>query len=268
MMGKASRLMSATLWLIVTAALIYLIVSLYWILTSSKYTLPFNEVKLSAAKQCADIIGMATGIEKAEIKNEFPYGRYITSTDLEDLTCIVGQLKTLDALLVDHEGLSPEVMLTALTDSMQSRLSLGFNTYTPDTVLSVLNWAEKVSDRAMSDPRYGDLLSAVSDYWFNHIAVRLSLLQNGQKDIKVDFRYRYLAQRLSERGYLVNTSDSKLEKFKKSLVSGKWQHLVSATWNDSNFIMRISYILIAILLFMGLDSLYIFIKKKLTRKPV
>jgi hypothetical protein len=268
MVGNVSKVKSATLWLIVTTALIYIIVSLYWILTSSKYTQPFTEVRLSAANECPDIIGMAAGIAKDEIKTEFPYGRYISSTDLDDLTCLAGQLQILDSILVGYQGLSQEVILIALTDSMQSRLSLGFNSYRPDTALSVLNWADKVSARAMTDSQYGDLLSAVSDYWFNHIAVRLSLLQKEQKDIKVDFRYRYLAQRLSERGYLVNTSDSKLEKFKESLVSGKWQHLISATWNDSNVIMRISYVLLAFLLFMGLATFFILIKSQLTTKSV
>ncbi len=214
----------------------------------------FKDVKLQASTECADMIFMLQGLSSADLLDKFPYKPYLSKLNLDDLDCLRRQMKAMDSIRAGSLDQTQQVIFTALSDSLLAAKPFRLATFAPDTALALLRWTEKISATAKSDAAHAVVWEALADFWFNHIANRLTEHQLNDKDLKADFRFKYLSQRLSEHGYNVNIRDSKLEKFKKNLVAGNWSHLISATWYDSAWHLRIAYAMIALLLLFGLST--------------
>ena len=235
--------------------LLYVLVTSYWMLSVSKYSTPFVAVKISSSDTCIDVISLASSIPSGELAVKFPYTTYSGGLNLGNSACVLAQYRAMDSSRPGAKDMIDQVFFSAVTDSLMSVRNLHLNSYSPDTALAVLGWAETCAQNARIDSRGGVFWNAAADYWFNHLAKTLTEQQAEEKDLKFDFRFRYLSHRLAERGYNVNMRESKVEKFKENLVAGNWVHLISATWNDSGLPLRAAYILLGLLLMAGVSAI-------------
>jgi len=251
--------MGSTIWkylqkIVIVMVVLYVLVTSYWMLSVSKNSTPFSAVKFSTSDTCVDMISLTSSIPSAELTVRFPYADYANGIDIDNSRCVLTQYLAMDSSRPDAKDVVLQVFFTAVTDSLLSLRNLHLKTYSPDTALAVLGWAERCFENVRIDSHGEVLWSGVSDYWFNHLARCLTEQQAEEKDLKYDFRFRYLSQRLAERGYNVNMRDSKVEKFKENMVAGNWTHLISATWNDSGFPLRAAFLLIGLVFMTGVST--------------
>ena len=114
-----------------------------------------------------------TGIAADRLRDEFPYAGYADSADLCSIAALRHDLAVLDSLFPANTPLHHEVVSTALTNTLETRLAPSFVRYSPDSLLAIAHWAERFHYYKDIDKTHARLYKVIYSHWMNFISNRL-----------------------------------------------------------------------------------------------
>lgn len=135
--------------------------------------------------------------------------------------------------------------------------------YDPDYVFTLLEWADQFKFWSKISSEHQFLFEAISSYWYNEIALLLSQESEADPKVRNSYKFRFLSERCNQNNYHVNIPETKIEKVQKNFLRGNWNHLISATWNDTSIGQKVLLLLLGLLTFLAYLNLFLnFIKRK------
>jgi hypothetical protein len=207
-------------------------------------------------------------INSVNVDSDFPYKLYLDSASICDISSIQQNLEEMNLLFpksaIKIYGISSnqQVMSQALTNKLQARIQTSFILYNPDSLIQVMQWAEKFNAYSALAPGDSMLYQSVFDYWMNFVSNNLAEHYAKDKSIKNDFSFRYINARCQEKGYGASVTESDTEKVVLYLNEGEWIYLINKFWLSTGAFFKVTVALISVLiLFLSLNGLKIISKK-------
>jgi len=222
---------------VIVFLVLYFVVTITWILSSNSIE-NFNVIRSMPKSRGVSAVSLIDGLTAQNFMEAFPYEKYNGTNLFKDILDVKRDITTIDSLFPGVELAGQQLMAEALTNKLMPSVQNIFKEYNPDSLLFVLEWAESLKYYAVLDSKNSIFYEAVSDFWLGEISKGLTAFQHEKKSLKNDFRFQFLAQRCAFQKYPVNIKGSKIEKFKNSLLSGNWAHLIKATWNDLSLFFK------------------------------
>ena len=211
-----------------------------------------------------DVAGCLVKTGSADTPYQFQSVLYLDSAHFTRALYIRNDLLRLDSLTHD-ESFNRKTLSAVLTNELTSRTREQYKVYQPDSLLRLLQWAEQFQYYAAMDPHSRIFYKSVYSYWLNFIADKLITASVEQPSLKYDFKFKYLMTRCREQQYTMGVKVTSLEKFLENIIYSKWGHLLSATWNQTTWLMKFGFLIIAGIFLFGLYSI---IKPIINRKIV
>jgi len=179
-----------------------------------------------------------------DIINNFPYKTYLDSANFHSIRAINNDVQTLDSLNALDKRENRRVFSRLLTTELSPRNTAYFVTYCPDSLLVLIQWAEKFQNYAELDPDNELLYQSVYHYWMDSIANTLQNFSEEMPSRKYDFKFKYLSTRCKEQRMSIGTKITSAEKGINNLIYGKWGHFINATWNQTSLLQKMLFLLI------------------------
>lgn len=209
-------------------------------------------------------------IPPGKLEDNFPYEAYLNSVSFPSVEEIKSNLKCLDMFFKDS-SMNRQVLSYALTDKLVARTKL--KTYSPDSLLKIVQWAEKFQNYAKLDvDNNTDILySTIYDSWMNFVSA--DLMENSKKkpSLKYDFEYKYLLSRCNEKQYSIPVKVTSFEKAILMLIYSDWGHLINASWHQSTWKLKalvFAFAIITVIGFSCIISKLLKIYKNLTQSTI
>jgi hypothetical protein len=199
-------------------------------------------------------------IDKSEPITSFPYKTYLDSADYFNLSSIKTDLAVIDKYYPSDSSISRQIISEALTNKYTGKTEINFQTYNPDSLLLMLQWAERFKYYSEASININDslLFSSIHSYWLSFLSNKLSAYSKQNSKINHQFKFEYLAARLQEQNFPVPTTKTKVEKVTANLINSDWGHLLNASYNQASW----KQVLILLLLFfIFLYGIYCIINK-------
>ncbi len=185
-----------------------------------------------------------------QLKETFPFQIYLDSAHWTDIKEINAVLCAMDSSYPNNEMGNQEVLSIALTEKLEAHLSKSFEGYQPDSLIRILQWAERFNNYAAIDEIHSPLFEVVYTYWFNSISN--ALRENAEKNyaIKYDYKFRYIAERLREKQFSTPVKGTYIEKTIYRLIDKNWAYLFNKFWYATSVLYKlVIFSLVAILIF-------------------
>lgn len=125
-----------------------------------------------------------------------------------------------------------EEVIDGFTKNLLEKEGLYFKVYNPDFLLMVISWAEKFKYWAEISNNNDVFYEAISYYWFNEVALRLTAYVKDEPSLTNSFKFKFLLEKCSQNNFLVNIPETSIEKLQKNFIKGNFKHLISASWSD------------------------------------
>jgi hypothetical protein len=186
-------------------------------------------------------------IDVSNLKETFPYDNYLDSANIYDVNELKKDLSEMDSLNKDIYA-NQEVMSIALTEKLMSRLQSSFVKYNPDSLILMMQWAEKFSAWAEMDEKNSMLFAAVYDYWFNFISNTLAEYYERSYSIKYNYKFRYISDRLKEKQFTTPVRGTWSEKVVTQLVRKNWSYLFNKLWHSTTILYKCIVLLLILML--------------------
>lgn len=165
---------------------------------------------------------------------------------------------------VNHDkSRNQQYVAAILTDSLQNKIKVRFNSFNPDTLNALLVWAEKMKVLSETDADYQMFLEVVSSYWINFVSNNLSKLSEDDSSIKYKFKYKYLVSRCAQNLNQPNIKVSSTEKIINYTIEGRWGYLWDRFYNGTPIIFKILAFALGGITVFSFYCLFLFIRKKI-----
>lgn len=187
----------------------------------------------------------------------FPYEIYLDSADTWNISSIKNDLKELDNTYHDQSA-NREALSEALSHRLYKRYEKTLETYHPDTLIYLIQWAERFRSYAMIEPDNEIFYNSVYDDWLKRISNLLPAYSTGNSTIRYSYKYKYIFSRCTELKFAPTIEVTKMEKVMDNIVQRKWAHLIESSWNQTSVVFKILVLLIFIITLYGY---YCIIKK-------
>ena len=252
-------------WIITSAVLVVLILLLYNIVSAdTTNSIPVQPALDEApAARHFDIKKCVVKTNSADTPYLFHPAMYLDSANISRLQFIMADLQSLDTLTNDP-NFNRRTLSGVLTSYLSVRTQL--ESYQPDSLLRLLQWAEQFQYAALIDPKSRIFYNSVYGFWFTFIADKLTSFSNQQPSLKYDFKFKYLVTRCKEQNYTMGIKVTSWEKFVENILYSNWGHLINATWNQTTWFMKIAFLLAGGIFLMGLYNLFKLILNRLIIK--
>lgn len=225
----------------------------------SAYIPPYKEIDPT------DTFSLRTyilSISADSLANKFPYGKYLDYANYDNIITIKKDLNTLNTLFTGDSSLNQQILSDALTDSLMNRLSVKYDNYKADSLIYLLQWAERFKNYAEVDPLNEPLFNAIYIYWMGFISNKLSNYSSENNKIRFDFKYRFLVAKCNEKHSYVNVRVTSIDKFFYNLLGNQWTHLFKASWNQATTLQKIVTAVIFIFTLISYALFFRFLFKK------
>lgn len=197
----------------------------------------------------------------------FPFSQYQTSIVEKGFPELEADIQILNTKYPTYENAGQEILFYALGDSLLPHISTLFKTYQPDSLLLLLEWAERFRGYAEAAPQHALAYSSVYHFWMQQIATALDRFGNEDPSRKVRFKFRYLAERCGRNEFYINIKETRIEKFRKNLLAGNWSHLIGASWHDASGMLKAFFVFFPLLTAIAyLQWIYSLVQKFSKRK--
>src|SRR5262249_14705426 len=113
-----------------------------------------------AAKESFDLRTLIHKADSADLKNTFPYTEYLSHANVFDIHALMHDLAQLDSFNHNEMG-NQELLSIALTTKMQEQIGNTFQSYNPDSLILILQWAEKFDAWSHNDEAHSTLFEVV-----------------------------------------------------------------------------------------------------------
>jgi len=190
-------------------------------------------------------------IDTNNIKATFPYRIYIDSANYDDLNCIKRDVNILNSISTKDTLSNLELFYIALSDTLKNKQSSKFNAYNPDSLYSVIQWAEKYNYYSLIDKKNEILYKAIYDYWINIISNKLEDYYKENNALKYDYKFKYLITKCAEKGYSSSIGSTNFEKILINIGENKWSYLLNRFWNGTGLFFKLPLFLFLLITLYG-----------------
>src|SRR5207244_2242716 len=108
------------------------------------------------------------------------------------------------------------------TKKFYSGFEKSLQNYNPDTLLLLIQWAEKFQNYAEIESDNYFLYDAIYGFWLSKISNKIAFYSTQDNSIKYDFKYQFIVARCNEKHFSVAVSVTPVEKIIDNIVSKKW----------------------------------------------
>lgn len=210
----------------------------------------FTVIKTDFAKQTKSIKNLCANLDTVTFEN-FPYKKYLQNINYWDINAIDKNVSELD-FLTKNSFLTQNILSNALTNRSLNK----FNTNNLDSLNMLLNLADEYKIYAKFNKQKSSFYLSIYDYWYSYTAKKLNELLKQNSVSKFDFKYKYLAQRCSDNGYLKNEGYTLKEKIFLNIINNNWSYLFKRFWFATSLFFKI-IVLIIIIIFLIISYLTI-----------
>jgi hypothetical protein len=236
-----------SLFVIYTLFIVFLLVKI--IRTDTTDRLPRrSEYSASSASLCD--LPELKAINPDSLMERFPYAKYLDSGNFKNIASIRKDLSCLDGLFKDS-SLNRQTLSQALTVNLGTRYRTAFTGFQPDSLLRVIQWAEKFEAYAEIDPANDIFYGSVYNYWMQEVSNSLSAYTTQHSQAKFDFDFKYLWTRCSEQRFSPRTKTPNPEKVFTNIIYNKWGHFMNASWNQTSPTQKFTVFLVLIFTALG-----------------
>lgn len=180
-------------------------------------------------------------MHNADLINQFPYDLYLDSADYWNINDIKKDISCLDQHFDSSQN--RVTISTALTNKLVPRLRNYFDSYKPDSLIVLLQWAEKFKSYAELEPINQLLYESIYDFWMDTLSNRITFFSNEKPSRKFDFKFRYLRTRCVEQRVSPSEKTSSEEKVFDNFIYSRWGHLFNASWNQTSLTQKVIFFL-------------------------
>jgi hypothetical protein len=208
-----------------------------------------------------DLSGHLRSVDPAQLKEKFPYAPYLDSADYDHYTSLQSHIQSLDTFNPNDKMGNLEILSIALTEKLMLKTGQQYKTYRPDSLLALLQWAEKFKIYAEADKQHAILFNSVYSYWLDIIANKLNTFYEQDRSLKYAPKFNYLATRCYEQKFSVPIDNSKFEKIVQYFSETQFAYLYNRFWNGTSIWVKTG--ILALILF-TLYGYYLLISRIIT----
>jgi hypothetical protein len=213
-----------------------------------------------------DLKTAVAGIPVNAFMVRFPYTAYVKSNNIQNITSIKEDIKTLEALYPNKEMDIQQTLSLALTDSLKSSYGASFDKFMPDSMIRLFQWAEQFSYYGDYDPQKQLLYQSIFIYWLTYINNKLADYSEVNANLKYDFKYKFLVAKCAEKKSFVPVKVTAVEKVLYNLLGGHWSHLFNASWQQTTLLQKIFLTLVILITIFSYYLLALFVVKKTVKR--
>jgi len=172
---------------------------------------------------------------------EFPYQKYNDSCNFWNVQSVKNDLNCLDSKFSFDSSMNRQVLSEALTSKLEKRVVAYFSGYQPDSLIVIIQWAEKYRNYAELEPQNELFYKSIYDYWMGKVASTVTAYASEIPSRKYNFKFKYLLNRCVEQRYSPGTKVTSGEKAFNNLIYNNWGHLINASWNQTSVLQKIVF---------------------------
>jgi len=191
-----------------------------------------------------DISSHIKKLSAINIHKEFPYDIYLDSSNYNNVEQLLHDISTLDSFIPLNHEINLEVLSTALTDKLNERYKNRFHEYSPDSILLIIQWAEKFHSYANIDRSNARLYESIYDNWIEFAIQRLDEYYYTDNSIKYNFKYKYLLERCRENKFNGSVGFTRFEKVINNIIEKKWRYLLNRFWIGTTIYCKLFAVII------------------------
>jgi hypothetical protein len=178
-------------------------------------------------------------ISPTNLVDSFPYEIYLDSADRCDVTSISNDLISMDSVYPENKNLSREIISIALTNKLEERLKPSFETYNPDSLILLVQWAEKFNHYKEFDSDNAKLYRVVYKHWIQFVANNLRDCYDREPKHKYDFKFQYLTSICQSKNLTPPIGNTAFEKVIYHLINKNYAYLFRKFWYDTGFFYKL-----------------------------
>lgn len=194
----------------------------------------------------------SNAITADSLYTRFPYELYAGSANIWHVKTLAKDLRGLDSFNTKDAGINRKILSEAWTTGLRTQLTGYYEHYHPDSLLRLLQWAEKFQTYAEIDADNDILYESIYHYWMDIISNKLSDFSNEQPSRLYDYKFSYLRARLVEKRFAPAVKITSKDKFFLNLLTGNWGHLMNASWNQASVSVKCILLIGALIFGCGL----------------
>jgi hypothetical protein len=180
------------------------------------------------------------GINANTLLEQFPRIAYLDSAGWCDAASISRDLQQLDFVNPDSTSLNRELMIQLLSSDLQKRMIGVFNNYQPDSLIQILQWADKFSHYKEVDLPNAKVYRVVSRFWFNLVSNHLGKLAEERPSIKYDFKFKYLVSYCHAKTFSPPIGYSNIEKTINYFIDKNYSYIFYRFWNSTGWLIKLA----------------------------
>lgn len=184
------------------------------------------------------------GINAGNLWERFPVKDYLDSANWCNAADISRDLQQLDLVSPDSTAPNRELLARILSTDLQKRMAGVFTTYQPDSLIQILQWADRFSHYKDADLPNAKVYRVVSRHWFNLVSNRLGQLADERPSIKYDFKFKYLVAFCHAKTFSPPIGNSKKEKIINYFIEKNYSYLFNRFWNSTGWLFKLAVFLV------------------------
>ncbi len=201
-------------------------------------------VEVPADKECppdksAGILRFIKQTDTADVVASFPYKSFLDSTSFCNIRSIRSDLSVLDSCFKTSPNVGLEIYVKTLTEKLEERISPSFTHYNPDSLIALVQWAEKFDCYKDVDEHNTRAYKIIFRHWMNFVSNHLGKYYEANSSIKYDFKFRYLTAICQSKKFSPPLGDSNTEKVVTNLIDHKWAYLFNRFWNGTGLVFKL-----------------------------
>ena len=171
---------------------------------------------------------------------------YLDSADYCDIASIHADLKVMNAIIPNTKE-NQKILVKALTNNLEEKISLKFNKYNPDSLIMLLQWVNKFHHYKDIDTANKKFYRMVHRHWYNFVSNKLGQYHDKDPDIKYDYKFKYLVSICQSQNYPPDIKNSNTAKIIENMVNNKWAYLFKRFWDGTGAIFKL--VILSLILF-------------------
>ena len=189
--------------------------------------------------------------DKSQPLTSFPYLVFLDSVNTCDIDAIQQNLSILDSINSGNSTANQHVIAIALTDSLWSQIDQSLVNYNPDSLIILVQWAERFNHYKDYDLGKAKLYRVVYKFWINIVANQLRTYYDNKPSHKYDFKFNYLTAICQSKNLAPPIGNTDFEKIIHNLINKNFAYLFSKFWHDTGIFYKLIVLMLGSLTVYG-----------------
>lgn len=160
--------------------------------------------------------------------------KYLNSYRYKSTKYLINDLNKLLIVSSHNKDITNQYFFSLLTDSLLLKLYPNKDSISVIKLYETSNWVQGFKFLAELDTSRNTYFEAMYDFWMNYISGSLSQLSALDKNIKFNIYFNSLYLTCNSNNYPISIKYNLIDKFVFNYLSKNYNHLLHATWNQTN----------------------------------